>query len=58
MCVYINTYCVYTCIYIHRLIHIYMMEYYSALKNETMPFHNMDGSRDYDTKWSKSEKDK
>ena len=58
VCVYKHILCIYMYIYTQRLIHIYTMEYYSAFKNETMPFHNMDGSRDYDTKWSKPEKDK
>ena len=38
--------------------YIYIMKYYSAIKkNEMMPFAT-DGPRDYQTKWSKSEKDK
>ena len=35
------------------------MEYYSAMKNNKMPIcDNMDGPRDYHTKWSQKEKDK
>ena len=36
------------------------MEYYSAIKkNEIMPFAvNMDGPRDYHTKWSKSDRER
>ena len=36
------------------------MEYYSVIKNnEIMPFiNNIDGPRDYHTKWRKSDKDK
>ena len=35
--------------------YIYITEYYSAIKkNEMMPFfNNMDGPRDYHTKWGK-----
>ena len=37
--------------------YIYIMEYYSAIKkNETAICSNMDGPRDYHTKWSKSER--
>ena len=37
-----------------------MMDYYSAIKKEwnNAICSNMDGPRDYHTKWSKSEKDK
>ena len=34
--------------------YIYMMEYYSAIKqSEIMPFANVDGPEDYHNKWSK-----
>ena len=38
--------------------YIYITEYYSAIKkNEMMPFfNNMDGPRDYHTKWGKKKK--
>ena len=40
--------------------YIYTMEYYSAIKKEwnNVIYSNMDGSRDYHTKWRKSDKDK
>ena len=34
------------------------MEYYSAIRNETLPFAAMDGPRDYHTKWSKSDRER
>ena len=45
-------------IYIHT--YIYGMEYYLAIKKEwnNAICSNMDGPRDYHTKWSKTEKDK
>ena len=46
----------YMCIYIH----VYKMEYYSAIKkNEILPFvHNMDGPRGYYAKWNKSDRER
>ena len=40
--------------------YIYAMQYYLAIKKEwnNAICSNMDGSRDYHTEWSKSEKDK
>ena len=42
----------YVCVYIS------MMEYYLAIKNETVICSNMDESRDYHTKWSKSDRER
>ena len=45
---------------IKKMWHIYTMEYYSTIRkkwNNTI-CNNMDGPRDYHTKWSKPEKDK
>ena len=63
MCIYTHIYIyTHTHIYIYIPIHIYIyiMEYYSVIKNnEIMPFiNNIDGPRDYHTKWRKSDKDK
>ena len=39
--------------------HTHTQEYYSVIKNEwNVIYSNMDGSRDYHTKWSKSEREK
>ena len=40
------------------VVHIYTMAYYSAIKKEwnNATCSNMDGPRDYYTKWSKSER--
>ena len=40
--------------------HTHTMKYYSAIKkNEILPFaNNEDGSRDYHTKWSKSDRER
>ena len=45
---------------IKKLWHIYTMEYYSAIKTEwnNAICSNMDGPRDYHTKWSKSERER
>ena len=42
------------------MVHIYTMEYYSAVKKEwnNAIWSNMDGPRDYHTKWSKSERER
>ena len=41
------------------VVHIYTMEYYSAIKKKNNAIcSNMDGIRDSQTKWSKKEKDK
>ena len=42
------------------VVHIYIMEYYSATKKEwnNAICSHMDGPRDYQTKWSQTEKDK
>ena len=44
----------------HTHTHTHTMEYYSAIKKEwnNVTCSNMDGPRDYHTKWSKSDKDK
>ena len=39
-----------------NVVHIYNIYIYSAIKNNVI-CSNMDGPRDYHTKWSKSEKD-
>ena len=45
--------------YTHTYIHTHTMEYYSAIKKwNNAIFSNMDGPRDYHTKWSKSDKDR
>ena len=40
--------------------YIYTMKYYSAIKNEwnNAMFSNMDGTRDYHTKWSKPDRER
>ena len=49
--------CVYT--YTHTYTYIHTVEYCSAIKkNEIMLCSNMDATRDYHTKWSKSERDR
>ena len=42
------------------VVHIYTMEYYSALKKEwnNVICSNMDGPRDYHTEWSKSDSER
>ena len=42
------------------MVYIYTMEYYSAIKKEwdNAICSNIDGLRDYHTKWSQTEKDK
>ena len=41
------------------MVHIFTTEYYSAIKKkENVTCNNMDGSRDYYAKWSKSEKER
>ena len=49
-----------THIHTHTHTHTHKMEYYSAIKKEwnNVICSNMDGPRDYHTKWSKSDKDK
>ena len=46
--------------WVKKMWHIYTVEYYSAIKKEwnNVICNNMDGPRDYHSKWSKSEKDK
>ena len=46
--------------WIKKMWYIYTMEYYSALKKEwnNAICRNMDGPRDYHTKWSKWEKER
>ena len=46
--------------WIKKMCYVYTMEYYSAIKKEwnNAICSNMDGPRDYHTKWSKSDKDK
>ena len=51
VCVYIHTH--------HTQTYIHTMEYCSAIKkNEIMLCSNMDATRDYHTKWSKSERER
>ena len=42
------------------MVHIYMMKYYLAIKKEwnNAICSNMDATRDYHTKWSKSERER
>ena len=49
-----------TDVWIKKVWYIYTVEYYSAIKKEwnNVICSNMDGHRDYHTKWSKSDKDK
>ena len=46
--------------WIKKMWYIYTMEYYSAIKKEwnNAICSNMDGTRDYHTKWSKSERER
>ena len=46
--------------WIKKMWYIYTMEYYSAIKKEwnNATCSNMDGPRDYHTKWSKSDKER
>ena len=37
---------------------MYTMEYYSAIKKEWNIYNNMDGPKEYHSKWSQTEKDK
>ena len=45
---------------IQKMWHIYTMDYYSAIKKEwnNAICSNMDGPRDYHTKWSKSDRER
>ena len=40
-----------------KIWYTYTMEYYSAIKKNTAICSNMDGSRDYHAKWSRSDKE-
>ena len=44
--------------WIKKMWSIYTMRYYLAIKKNLAPCNNMDGSREYHAKRSKSEKDK
>ena len=47
-------------IYIFVCVYIYIMEYYSDIKKEwnNAIWNNMDGPREYHTKWSKSDRER
>jgi len=56
----IENICVYICIYVYVYIHTHTMEYYSAIKNEILPFETtwMDLETIILSKISQSEKDR